>query len=265
MEAEKAQSNELILWLKSLDLPLWAKVALVVIMASILGSAGSLLIHGFLKGDKEEISVATTLLAISLPVLLIVTALVFGSNGEKTLQKRTSRVLQILIPACIKENFEVIEQKENSFASSNKSFAVVHTVLHGCIADYLLTFSNDGRAARAGLRFSIELNVKKANVVFWLPLPVNPINDVSLESGNLVKLIGQQRLHSALGALAEGYKLNTAPVFRSVDNKPMLGIVFIRFLPKDFLLQSLETLYFAQDIAFFIRGIADKDESINEK
>jgi hypothetical protein len=265
MEAEKAQSNELILWLKSLDLPLWAKIALVAIMACILVGAGSILIHGLYAGNKEEISVATTLLAISLPVLLIVTALVFGSNGEETLKKRTARVLQVLIPACIKENFELTERKEKSSESSTKSVAAVHTAMRGCIADYLLTFSSYREGVQVELKFSIELNVKKANVIFWLPLPEIPINDVSLEAGNLVELIGQHRLHCALGAVAEGYKLNASPVFRSVNDKPMLGLVFIRFLPKDFLLQSLETLYFAQDIAFFVRGIADTGESINDK
>lgn len=43
----------------------------------------------------------------------------------------------------------------------------------------------------------------------------------------------------------------------------MMGLVFIRFLPKDFLLQALETLYFAQDVAFFVRGIADRNEPAN--
>ena len=45
----------------------------------------------------------------------------------------------------------------------------------------------------------------------------------------------------------------------------MMGLVFIRFLPKDFLLQALETLYFAQDVAFFVRGFADKDAPAHEK
>lgn len=265
MESENAQSNELILWLKALDLPLWVKVVLVMIMAGILTGAGSVLIHGLYKADKEEISVAATLLAISLPVLLVVTALVFGSNGEKTLQKRTVRVLQTLIPSCIKANFEISEHKENSTATALKFTPTIDTTLHGCIADYLLTFPADGTVDEIKLRFSIELNVKKANVIFWLPLPENPIIDVSLEGGNLVELIGQHRLHCAFGAVAEGYKLNASPVFRSVGSKPMMGLVFIRFLPKDFLLQALETLYFAQDVAFFVRGLADRNEPANEK
>lgn len=265
MASENAQSNELILWLKALDLPLWVKVALVMIMASILTGAGSILIHGLYKADKEEISLAATLLAISLPVLLVVTALVFGSNGEKTLQKRTARVLQTLIPACIKETFEISDHKENSSATSLKFTPVIDTNMRGCIADYFLTVANNEGLDDIKLRFSIELNVKKANVIFWLPLPESPVNDVSLEGGNLVGLIGHHRLHCAFGAVAEGYKLNASPVFRSVANKPMMGLVFIRFLPKDFLLQALETLYFAQDVAFFVRGFADKDEPAHEK
>lgn len=265
MESENAQSNELILWLKALDLPLWVKVALVMIMASILTGAGSLLIHGLYKADKDEISVAATLLAISLPVLLVVTALVFGSNGEKTLQKRTARVLQTLIPLCIKENFAAPSHNENLSENSLKFTPIIDTCLRGCIADYVLTVANNEGLDDIKLSFSIELNVKKANVIFWLPIPESPVNDVSLEGGNLVGLIGQHRLHCAFGAVAEGYKLNASPVFRSVGDKPMMGLVFIRFLPKDFLLQALETLYFAQDIAFFVRGLADKDEPGYEK
>lgn len=260
MESEKAQSNELILWLKALDLPIWAKVCLLIIMAGILTGAGSILSHGFYKGDKEEISAATTLLAISLPVLLIVTALVFGSNGEKTLKKRTLHVLIKLVPDCIKENFESREQNVVSLTSRSELNPQIQASLHGCIADYILTVLPDITAPAVELRFSIELNVKKVNFIFWLPLPPIPVHDVSLEGGNLVGLIGQHRLHCAVGAIAEGYKLNASPVLRIVGNKPMLGLVFIRFLPKDFLLQSLETLYFAQDIAFFVRGIADTND-----
>ena len=265
MASENVQSNELILWLKALDLPLWVKVALVIIMAGILTGAGSILIHGLYKADKEEISLAATLLAISLPVLLVVTALVFGSNGEKTLQKRTVRVLKTLIPACIEENFKISDDKENLFATSLKPAPIIDTTMRGCIADYFLSVTNNEGLDDIKLRFSIELNVKKANVIFWLPLPKSPFNDVSLEGGNLVELIGHHRLHCAFGAVAEGYKLNASPVFRSVGNKPMMGLVFIRFLPKDFLLQALEILYFAQDVAFFVRGFTDKDEPAHEK
>jgi hypothetical protein len=258
MESNQQQSNELILWLKALDLPIWAKVLLVVIMSAILLGAGSLLAHGLFNANKEEVSAATALLAISLPVMLIVTALVFGTNGEKAFQKRSTRILLELIPKSLKENLKETEiVAEAALPVGSKVEVEVVPVLRGCIASYQLTLIRKPNPMPTVLFFSVALNVYKANVVFWFPDPGKVITDLSLQNGQLTDLIGLTRASCVFGALNEGYKLNPTPEIRVIAGRKMLGLVFIKSLPKDFLLQSNETLYFAQDLAFFVRGFVD--------
>lgn len=251
MEPNQTQSNELILWLKALDLPTWAKVLLVGIMAAILTGAGTILAHGLYRADKEEVSAATTLLAISLPVLLIVTALVFGTNGEKALQKRASRILTDLIPQSIKAN---LGENTSTSASANSPKVEIITTLHGCIAHYHLKPLKKFRDTIGELAFTVELNVYKTNVVFWFPAPTKPVIDVSPESASLPELVGKHRMGCVFGAISEGFKLNPTPATKTTGNQKMLGLIFIKFLPKDFLLQAHESLYFSQDLAFFVRG-----------
>lgn len=266
MESHQPQSNELVLWLKALDLPTWAKVLLVLIMAGILTGAGTILAHGLYHADKDEVSAATTLLAISLPMLLIVTALVFGTNGEKSLQKRSARVLVDLIPRCIKENIGDTATDGASVSAKISAVKVeINATLRGCIADYHLSLHQESQQTVRALTFSVELNVYKANVVFWLPAPAAVITDVSLETGKLAEFIGQHRTHCVNGAVNEGYRLNPSPVTRLIGNQKMLGLVFIKSLPKDFLLQAHESLYFAQDLAFFVRGFIDVESAVDAK
>lgn len=262
MESSQPQSNELILWLKALDLPIWAKVLLVVIMAAILLGAGSMLVHGLLNANKEEVSAATALLAISLPVMLIVTALVFGTNGEKAFQKRSTRILLELIPQSLKNNLRETETiTDSSLPGSPDADVTVVVTLRGCIANYQLTLVRKPNLAPTVLHFSIALNVYKANVVFWLPDRGTKITDVSLQGGQLTDLIGPARASCVFGALNEGYKLNPSPEIRVIAGRKMLGLVFIKSLPKDFLLKPNETLYFAQDLAFFVRGFIEEEST----
>lgn len=262
MESNQQQSNELILWLKALDLPIWAKVLLVIIMTAILLGAGSMLVHGLLKANKEEVSSATALLAISLPVMLIVTALVFGTNGEKAFQKRSTRILIELIPQSLKNNLQETEIiAESALSGGSEAEVAVLVALRGCIANYQLTLLRKPDLLPKRLYFSVALNVYKANVVFWLPDLGKTITDLSSQSGQLTDLIGSTRASCVFGALNEGYKLNPSPETRVIGGRKMLGLVFIKSLPKDFLLQPNETLYFAQDLAFFVRGFVENESN----
>ena len=227
-------------------------------MAAILTGAGTILAHGLYRANKEEVSAATTLLAISLPVMLIVTALVFGTNGEKSLQKRSSRILTELIPQSIKANLGEIDLSAESPCSAKVK---IFTTLHGCVAHYHLTPYEQFRNSIGELAFTVELNVYKANVVFWFAAPAKLITDISPESGNLVEVVGRHRTGCVFGAISEGFKLNPAPATKMIGNQKMLGLIFIKVLPKDFLLQAHESLYFAQDLAFFVRGFINIESS----
>lgn len=244
-DASLKTSNELIRWLKLLALPAWARAALALIMLLILFSALGLLGWGLIYRDKDSVASSVTILTVCLPVGLIVVALVFGDGGARKLKVLTERVLRQEIPRAILENLSPTNYGDRY------SQAQVTSQIRGCVADYTLQVSDtqfqaDRRVDRF-LHFKLELNVKKVNFVFWLPLAACPAT-------NLPEQLARYR-SCFFGAEKEGYVQNLEPLLG--EKQGHLGIVFIKTLGEDFLLNPAERLYFAQDFAFFIRGLLD--------
>lgn len=240
-------SSDLIRWLKLLALPTWARAALALIMLLILFSALGLLGWGLNYRDKDSVSSAVTILTIGLPVGLIVVALVFGDGGARKLKLLTERVLRQEIPGAILENLSPTNHGERY------TEAQVTSRIRGCIADYTLQVSDTqfkgNRRVERILHFKLELNVKKVNFVVWLPLAAGPAT-------NLPELLARYK-SCFFGAEKEGYVQNREPLLG--EKQSHLGIVFIKTLGEDFLLNPAERLYFAQDFAFFIRGLLDTE------
>lgn len=240
-------SSDLIRWLKLVALPAWARLALAMIMLLILFSALGLLGWGLYFRDKDSVSSAVTMLTVGIPVGLIVVALVFGDGGAKKLKSLTERVLRDEIPGAILENLSPKDQGERY------TQAQVTSKIRGCIADYTLKVSDahlrKGTPGERRLDFKLELNVKKVNFVVWLPKSVNP-------SGTWSELLTRYK-SCFFGAQKEGYLQNQELL--EGERADHVGIVFIKSLGDDFLLNPAERLYFAQDFAFFIRGLLDAE------
>ena len=237
-------SNDLIRWLKMLSLPSWARILLSLVMLLVLGSGVGLLAWALFTGKTDLIASSVSVLTIGLPVGLIVVALVFGDGCADKLHALTTKVLEEEVPEAIRKNLHS--------ASGNAGYQnlVIAKKSHGCVAEYSIKLD-----ARQGanfdnltvrLDFKLEVNVKKANFVVWLPLErLDPKGEASL----LLK-----RYESCFfGASEEGYIRNANPIFG--ERVGYLGIHFIKDLGSDFLLNPAERLYFTQDLAFFIRGL----------
>jgi len=243
-ESMKA-SGDLIRWLKMLALPKWAKFALALVMLMILGSALGLLVWGLLNGQLEVISSAVAILTVGLPVGLIVVALVFGDGGASKLKELTKLVLLKEVPEAILQNLT------STSGDSHYKNPKIEPTLSGCIADYIFSANGTPDNANTGgkplsLEFKLELNVRKANLVIWIP---------ALQGASSENL--SQHLESYqscfFGAAKEGYVQNTTPL-HGVKNGHV-GFIFIKTLGEDFLLNPGERLYFVQDLAFFVRGL----------
>lgn len=241
MQEEKAQvSSDLIRWLKLLALPQWAKFALALIMLLALSNALGLLIWGMLSKDKEAIAAAVSVLTVALPTGLIVVALVFGDGGARKLKEMTLRVLNQDVPLAIRENL-----RHGDLADTDLS-----CVTQGYICDYKLTAKPTLRHAST-LSFRLELNVKKVNALFWLET-----NEPSMDARALLESRSHWRA-CWMGAEREGYVLN--PVATLCADTRRVGVVFIKALNEDFLLEPAQRLYFAQDFAFFVRGMLEAE------
>lgn len=235
-------SGDLIRWLKMLALPTWAKWLIAVLMVLVLGSALSLLVWGALTNHIDVVSSAVAILTVGLPIGLIVVAMVFGDGGAQKLKGLTQRVLEHEIPEALRQNL--------ASTTGYAAYKACHVTcfVNGCIADYALTAEPDvlvqktSRRAQLSIEFKLELNVRKANLVVWLPA----LALASSEATNPYQ-------SCFFGAKSEGYVQNDAPI--SGARPEQLGVVFIKLLGEDFLLNPAERLYFAQDLAFFIRGL----------
>lgn len=238
-------SNELIRWLKMLALPVWARFTLASIMLLILVSALGLLFWGLRYGEHESISSAVAMLTVGLPVGLIVVALVFGDGGARKLKALTQLVLTKEVPAAILENLSAHADEPRY------THADIKIKIRGCIADYVFSVNDKScRNEKGGhsvtLEFKLELNVKKVNFVVWVP---GILNDACLTLSQ--RMEGYQSCF--FGASKEGYIQNQVPVHG--EKEGFMGLVFIKTLGDDFLLEPAQRLYFAQDFAFFIRGL----------
>lgn len=237
-------SNDLIRWLKMLSLPRWARILLSLVMLLVLCSGVGLLAWAVVTGKTDLIASSISILTIGLPVGLIVVALVFGDGGTDKLHALTTKVLEEEVPEAIRKN---LHSASGNAGYQNLTLAMTS---HGCIAEYSIKL--DARQGanfddlKGRLDFKLEVNVKKANFVVWLPLdPLDPKGQAS----HLLK-----RYESCFfGASKEGYIRNSNPIFG--ERVGCLGVVFIKDLGSDFLLNPAERMYFTQDLAFFIRGL----------
>lgn len=235
-ESGLTASNELIRWLRLLALPAWARASILLLVVIVVLGGTALLLGGALRRDAGQASSAIGLLTVSMPVLLLVVALVFGQNSDRRLRQLTEGVLARDVPRALRENLGAVGAPDPEVR------------LRGCCADYTLRSPDAGAAGT--LRFSLELNVFKVNVCFWLDGVLLP-GQASVDSAELAAF-----RHVFLGAVAEGYRMNEEPAHYA-DANHGIGLIFFRTLAPDFLLHPEQRLYFVQDLSFFVRGVVE--------
>lgn len=160
-------SSELLRWLRLLVLPLWARVVIFGLMIVVVVGGLTMLAYGLWAQKDDMASRAMQLITLSLPVLVVVLALVFGQNSDAKLLGLTHQLL-------------------------GKDF----------------------------------------------PRTLGPLS------------------HTLQGAEAEGYLLNPSPgKLQCADGSDCQALILYRSLPKDFLLEPAQRLYFIQDLSFFMAGV----------
>ena len=235
-------SSEVVRWLQSLALPLWARGILVIVfLAVMLGGLGLVMWSAVIR-DRESMTAAISLLTVALPVSLIVIGLVFGQCSEKRLANITNAILDRLIPLQVQE-----------IACQSRKLQLTALLRTGCRATYALAAPPGQSPLKHPLRFSVELNVRKVNVMFSLPDTIVP--DGSLDKNPALSAYR----HVIAGAQAEGYQLNSELAEYGGEDGGR-ALLFFRTLPDDFLLRPIEKLYFTQDLGFFVRGILESQE-----
>lgn len=168
-------SSELLRWLRLLALPLWARVVIFGLMIVVVVGGLTMLAYGLWAQKDDMASRAMQLITLSLPVLVVVLALVFGQNSDAKLLGK----------------------------------------------DFPRTLGQQ-----------LHERVQLGDPV------LGPLS------------------HTLQGAEAEGYLLNPSPgKLQCADGSDCQAQILYRSLPKDFLLEPAQRLYFIQDLSFFMAGV----------
>lgn len=229
-------SSDVARWLRSLALPGWIRIVAAALMAAVVGGGVAVLGHGLATADTDEIGSAIALLTVGVPIVLAVLAVTFGQNSDRRLKSLTTRVLKTEIPAAIADNLETSGSRPVRTEATDR----------GCCADYVLRV---GDADETRMDFRVELNVWKANVCFWVDGATLP-PELDPDSPEVAPF-----RHVIRGALREGYELNPVPATRTDGAVVRHGLLFVKSLSDEFLLEPARRLYFTQDFAFFVRGM----------
>jgi len=175
-------SSELLRWLRLLVLPLWARVVIFGLMIVVVVGGLTMLAYGLWAQKDDMASRAMQLITLSLPVLVVVLALVFGQNSDAKLLGLTHQLLGKDFPRTLGQQLHERVQ----------------------LGDPVL----------------------------------GPLS------------------HTLQGAEAEGYLLNPSPgKLQCADGSDCQALILYRSLPKDFLLEPVQRLYFIQDLSFFMAGV----------
>ena len=192
-------SSELLRWLRLLVLPLWARVVIFGLMIVVVVGGLTMLAYGLWAQKDDMASRAMQLITLSLPVLVVVLALVFGQNSDAKLLGLTHQLLGKDFPRTLGQQLHERVQLD--------------TQVRGCCGLYRM--HADGLAGVQG-----------------------PLS------------------HTLQGAEAEGYLLNPSPgKLQCADGSDCQALILYRSLPKDFLLEPAQRLYFIQDLSFFMAGV----------
>ena len=159
-------SSELLRWLRLLVLPLWARVVIFGLMIVVVVGGLTMLAYGLWAQKDDMASRAMQLITLSLPVLVVVLALVFGQNSDAKLLGLTHQLLGKDFPRTLGQQLHERVQLD--------------TQVRGCCGLYRMH-----AAGLAGVQFQVELNVYKVNVVLAVPFELPARVQLTVVGGHI--------------------------------------------------------------------------------
>lgn len=265
-------------------IPAWVRVLIFILMFFSITVCAFLFYRALLDGDKPDwIAAGAYLLSVVFPILLIVIVVAGSSFGEKSIIKRTEKILVQTIPY----HLQFIPEEERSFVNFRNfrkspktvdgqlaEIKVFHS-LGRCYADYIITTPFEGRVLKLNLR--VEMNVKRANINVWFSL--NRLETLMRQEGfdgDMRSFLSAKFRHSLdiedLQSTAKpqetraniAYSFNKSFLSRIVDGEEYLVVVATTSLPEDTVWNPSERVFFAQDLMFMIRSFMQERPEIFE-
>lgn len=246
---EKALAPNMIQQIRQLSVPIWARVvALVVAVGTFIGGAWLLVLGSSTCGascDDKWLQTGTTILGTTTVPVLVLLYLAFAETGVKALTRKTKEILTRIVPTAFQSTTRsgglgsegVISKCEVNVRYSDGSPSALYTVVA----------TQQDRRAR--LFFSLDINVNKAVVVFFVPGPATASENNSMTAAEQIKNKFKETFE---GAAHEGYKIDESTNGLREGIRSYSRIVARKQLTEDFLWDPGRKLYFAQDLSFFV-------------
>lgn len=220
--------------IKLVSIPKWVKFSSLTAILAFIGLAIYAIFGGPHLAEGAILQAGMGLLGVLLPLSIAVLFLSFYEAGVSPLKKATVKILTQLLPDVLSHLGCVTAQKE-------ERAHVITTPLQEHTCYYRIGLPN-----KRVFHLEIQLNVRKVCAVFHFEerLSENSVTDFSVMS--------ERFKHTLAGARLEGYTANDVVGHKKIDGKDFICLVFYKSLPQDFLWNSAEKLYFAQDLQVMI-------------
>lgn len=220
--------------IKLVSIPKWVKFFSLTIILVFIALAIYAIFGGAHLADGAILQAGMGLLGILLPLSIAIIFLSFYEAGVLPLKRATEKILTQLIP-------DVLSRLGNK-TNQSESRTHVSTML---IQEHTCFYRIDLPDKRM-LRLEIQLNVRKICTVFYL---------VERLHGNTAHSFSEMEKrfeHTLAGARLEGYTTNNVIGHKELDGVRCNCLVLYKALPQDFLWNSAEKLYFAQDLQVMV-------------
>lgn len=230
-----------------------------------------------MDSDKRDwIAAGAYLLGIVFPILIVVVVVAGASFGERSILKRTERMLTKTIPYHLQfipeEPRKFIDFRKFRRAPKTKRNALAEISLFytkgRCYADYQIAVPYEGQLLKLDLR--VELNIKRANVnVSFAEDALRSMMAKESYSGTELEYLVSKFAHtlyvehkqaveldsaSQTGKGTIAYKFSDKLLPRQVDDKSYLVVVATTALSDDTVWNPSEAVFFAQDLMFMTRA-----------
>ncbi|GHT86558.1 hypothetical protein AGMMS49960_14680 [Betaproteobacteria bacterium] len=242
--------------LRQLSVPVWARW-LALLLALFMTLMPTWLVLSGVSACASEcndhlINAGVSILSVGFVPSLVLVYLVFAETGVKALKSKTRELLENIVLDALHTH----AQSDTLIRGENDVLESKAQLLHisGPTAQYSLSVRyNEGLSF---LRFHLDFNVKKVNVVIYLPW------DEQERGKALTDRLKEKFAATIEGATHEGYVIDENVGYSVAGGKAHVLVCGRKLLRQDFLWDPASKLYFAQDLRLFLFSLIQEAGSL---
>jgi hypothetical protein len=253
--------------IRSISVPTWLKLLIFLIVLAALGADLAIAVVSLTNPlHKDWFTVSVQLVGSLLPLLLAILLLAFSSRGPEAIRRKTSYLLLHLVPDTIacsltwSPEFDIIEKKQwGKPRPKTTRIEIGHRPGDFCCV-YRISFPelHSVPTINRVVLLVIELKVRQANM--HLCVPRNAFEDFCSQSGMAGFAAFTKAFPLTLGGAEKaGCNVNPA-IYQFAYSKGAFqtGVVVYRNLSENFLTDSSEQLFWAQDLVIMLKGFVEE-------